>query len=151
MVFGFKEKIVILSLLLLLAACSSEAEIDDPAMDETVESSANSADSTETDSTADASNVDKTFIIEGKNFIFLMDGKENPEIRVKLGDKVKIELNNVEGFHDWKVDEFGATEKVRAPASTSVEFTADKKGTFEYYCSVGSHREQGMKGVFVVE
>ncbi len=34
---------------------------------------------------------------------------------------------------------------------TFVEFTADKKGTFEYYCSVGEHRVNGMKGKFIVE
>jgi plastocyanin len=28
---------------------------------------------------------------------------------------------------------------------------ADKKGTFEYYCSVGQHRALGMKGKLVVE
>ena len=33
----------------------------------------------------------------------------------------------------------------------TAEFTADKVGSFEYYCSVGSHRSMGMKGVLKVE
>ncbi len=94
----------------------------------------------------------KTFVITGANLRFFINGAENPVIKVKEGDKVRIEFTSTEGFHDWVVDEFGAaTEKVNAGGSTFVEFTADKKGTFEYYCSVGKHRENGMKGVFIVE
>ncbi|MBI4020035.1 MAG: cupredoxin domain-containing protein, partial [Candidatus Aenigmarchaeota archaeon] len=83
---------------------------------------------------------------------FMMGGQANPELRVKQGDKVRIEFTSSNGFHDWVVDEFGAkTERVQTGGSASVEFVADKKGVFEYYCSVGEHRAQGMKGNLVVE
>ena len=92
------------------------------------------------------------FNLTSSHFRFFLNGVESPELRVKEGTKVKIILNNEEGFHDWKIDEFNAaTEKVSAGATTTVEFVADKKGTFEYYCSVGQHRANGMKGTFVVE
>jgi hypothetical protein len=42
-------------------------------------------------------------------------------------------------------------EQVGAGASDVVEFTADKAGTFEYYCSVGNHRAMGMKGTLTVK
>lgn len=94
----------------------------------------------------------KTFVLTSSHLRFFLNGVESPELKVKLGDKVKIILNNEEGFHDWAIDAFGAaTERVNADKSTSVEFVADKKGTFEYYCSVGQHREKGMFGKFVVE
>jgi plastocyanin len=94
----------------------------------------------------------KTFVLGGENFKFTMNGNDNPEIKVNEGDRVRIEFTSTKGFHDWVVDEFDAsTEKVNDGGSTFVEFTADKKGTFEYYCSVGQHRANGMKGVFVVE
>jgi carboxymethylenebutenolidase len=93
-----------------------------------------------------------TFSLTGENYRFLMDGIENPTLRVRQGDKVRIEFTSSEGFHDWVLDEFdAATEKVRAVDSTSVEFTATSKGTFEYYCSVGQHRQLGMKGKLIVE
>lgn len=38
-----------------------------------------------------------------------------------------------------------------ADGVTSVTFVADTLGTFEYYCSVGNHRAQGMVGNLVVE
>ena len=93
----------------------------------------------------------KTFVMSGENFKFMMDGTENPDLTVNEGDKVRIEFTSGQGFHDLVVDEFGAaTSQVKDGESTSVEFTADKKGTFEYYCSVGSHRQMGMKGNLIV-
>lgn len=94
----------------------------------------------------------KTFVITGSHLRFFLDGVESPELRVKEGDKVRIEFINEEGFHDWKIDEFNAaTQKINAGSRESIEFVADKKGTFEYYCSVGKHRANGMKGTFIVE
>ena len=94
----------------------------------------------------------KTFFLTGANLRFFSNGVESPELRVKQGDSVRIEFASTDGFHDWVLDEFNAsTNRVGAGASSSVEFVADKKGTFEYYCSVGQHKANGMKGVFIVE
>ncbi len=74
------------------------------------------------------------------------------EIRVKKGDKVRVTFKNEEGFHDWVLDEFNVkTKQIGAGQEEVVEFTADKTGTFEYYCSVGKHREMGMVGTIIVE
>lgn len=74
------------------------------------------------------------------------------EIKVKEGDVVTINFTTVKGLHDWVVDEFDAsTEQVSDGETSSVTFVADKKGTYEYYCSVGNHRAQGMSGVLIVE
>lgn len=74
------------------------------------------------------------------------------EIRVNRGERVRIVFTNVEGFHDWVIDEFSAkTGRLQAGQTQTIEFVADKAGTFEYYCSVGNHRQQGMKGNLIVE
>ena len=74
------------------------------------------------------------------------------EMRVKSGDTVRITFKNESGFHDWRLDEFDAvTKQIEAGKEETIEFVADKAGTFEYYCSVGKHRELGMKGSFIVE
>lgn len=97
-------------------------------------------------------NVNKVFIITGENFKFKMENKNNPDLIVKEGEKVRIEFTSTDGFHDLVIDEFQAkTQKVRPGTPTFVEFIASKKGTFEYYCSVGSHRQQGMKGNLIIE
>ena len=89
----------------------------------------------------------KSFTVIGDNFAF-----DLKEMKVKKGDKVRITFRNAEGFHDFKLDEFGvATAKLQADGEETVEFTADKTGTFEYYCSVGKHRDMGMKGNLIVE
>ena len=88
-----------------------------------------------------------SFTVLGSNFAYDLN-----EITVKEGDEVTINFRSAGGFHDWVVDEFNAaTEKVQTDGETSVTFVADKKGTFEFYCSVGSHRANGMVGTLTVE
>jgi plastocyanin len=101
----------------------------------------------ETNSGSMMSGEAKTFTFTNQGFAF------NPnEIRVKKGDKVKVTYTSQGGTHDWVVDEFNARTKVLAAgASETIEFTVDKTGTFEFYCSVGNHRAMGMKGKLIVE
>jgi plastocyanin len=78
--------------------------------------------------------------------------RADPNGQVKDSEKVRIEFTSTVGFHDFVIDEFqAATKKVKVGESTFVEFIANKKGIFEYYCSVGTHRQQGMKGKLIVE
>lgn len=73
------------------------------------------------------------------------------EIRVNVGDTVRLTFENGGGFHDWVLDEFdAATSRITGGQSETIEFTADQAGTFEFYCSVGNHRALGMVGDFVV-
>src|SRR3990167_4242135 len=89
----------------------------------------------------------KEFVISGQNFSFTPSS-----ITVKKGDKVKITFKSIDGFHDFKIDEYGiATQQLKSPAEEVLEFTADKVGNFEYYCSVDSHKAMGMWGTFEVE
>ena len=71
------------------------------------------------------------------------------EIKVKKGDKVKINFKNSQGTHNFVLDEFNI--KTEVGKDTVVEFTADKSGTFEYYCGVMNHRQMGQKGMLIVE
>ncbi len=95
----------------------------------------------------------KTFTLVGDRFRFFLDGFENPVLRVKEGNTVRIVLASNDMPHDWVVDELNArtARVVKGEPAVSVEFVASKKGTFEYYCSVGQHRANGMKGTLVVE
>ncbi len=74
------------------------------------------------------------------------------EIRVKQGETVRVEMKSVDMMHDFVIDELGVNIPItQAGESNSVEFTADTKGTFQYYCSVGNHRTQGQVGTIIVE
>ena len=104
-------------------------------------------DVSEEDFVVEDESSDVSFDLVGTNYAFSVE-----EVRVKEGDMVTINFVSEDGFHDWVVDEFdAATEKVRPGTPTSVTFVADKAGTYEFYCSVGSHRAQGMVGSLIVE
>lgn len=91
--------------------------------------------------------VIREFDISGENFKFSLN-----EIRVQQDETVIINFTNTSGFHDWTIDEFDArTKQLQTGQSETVKFVADKTGSFEYYCSVGAHRQMGMKGTLVVE
>ncbi len=89
----------------------------------------------------------QVFTVKGVNF-----GYDVEEIVVKEGDTVTINFESTDGFHDVVIDEFAvATKRVQPGVKTSATFVADKKGTYEYYCSVGSHRTSGMVGKLIVQ
>lgn len=89
----------------------------------------------------------KEFTVSGRSFRFTP-----AEIRVKTGDTVRITFKNEEGMHDLRLDEFNvATKVIPGGQQETVEFVANKAGQYEYYCSVGQHRQLGMKGTLIVE
>lgn len=98
-----------------------------------------------TEQTQSMSDV-RTIEVEGGMFYF-----KPSEIQVKKGEKIKIVFINKEGMHDWVLDEFNVkTPQIKGGQKAEVEFIADRVGTFEYYCSVGNHRQQGMVGKLIV-
>ena len=73
-------------------------------------------------------------------------------IKVKKGETVRIVMKSVSMMHNFNIDELGVKLPIVQDGETgTVEFVADKTGTFEYYCSVGNHRAQGQVGVITVE
>ena len=129
---GIKNKLVLLSCFMLCMLVVSACASSEPAGDTAAHA--------------------KEFSLSGENFKFIMQGEENPIIQVKEGDVVRVTLTATEGRHDFVIDEFdAASERVEVGETSIVEFVADKPGTYEYYCSVGQHRANGMFGTLIVE
>ena len=103
---------------------------------------------TATESATGENVVAKAISVEGGEFYF----KPN-QIKVKKGEKVTVTFTNAGKMtHNFFVDEFNvASQTINGGKTTTVEFTPDKAGTFEFYCGVGSHRQMGMKGSLIVE
>ncbi len=126
---------------------SEESVIEEPDTETRV------SDNIEGDVSADGAKIEagadttiKEFAIEGRNFSFMP-----ASMNVNKGDTVRVTFKNIDGFHDFVIDEFSAsTKKIRSGEQETIEFVANSSGTFEYYCSVGSHRAQGMVGVLTV-
>lgn len=89
----------------------------------------------------------KEFVVTGTPFKM-----EPAEIKVKQGDRVKIIFKNEEGFHNLAIKDLNITTKnLQKGEQETIEFTADKTGTFQYNCSVPTHTEKGMVGNLIVE
>lgn len=73
-------------------------------------------------------------------------------ITVKKGEPVRITFTSAGGMHDFVIDDLNVkSDRVQTGQSTTVEFTPDKTGSFEYYCSVANHKALGMKGTLIVK
>lgn len=99
--------------------------------------------------------VTKEFTISGVTDI--ATGKfyfNKGNLTVKAGDSVKIIFTSTDitTGHTFNIDEYNAHSSVTTGGSkVVVEFYADKKGEFKYYCNIGDHRTKGMEGTLVVE
>lgn len=76
-------------------------------------------------------------------------------IEAEAGETITVEVENVDGFHDFVIDELDvATEQINEGNTVTATFTIpeDASGAeYEFYCSVGNHSEQGMVGTLMVK
>ncbi|HLC89097.1 MAG TPA: cupredoxin domain-containing protein [Candidatus Nanoarchaeia archaeon] len=75
------------------------------------------------------------------------------EIKVKQGEVITLKIKSTSGVHGVGSRELGLSSGIIAEGEEkSVTFTADKKGTFGFYCNVYCGDGHGeMKGKIVVE
>lgn len=71
------------------------------------------------------------------------------ELVVPKGKPVKIFVDNI-GEHTFTIDKLGVNVPLRKRFEV-IEFTPEKAGTFEFYCSMPGHKEAGMVGMLRVE
>lgn len=73
-------------------------------------------------------------------------------IKVKQGEHVRLIITAADHDHGFKLDAFQIDQLLKKGEATTVEFTADKTGTFPFacshFCGLGHKR---MKGQLVVE
>lgn len=134
---------------LLLAGCNSATPTQnstESVNEPVVEENANTDTTIETETRLADGEV-QIVQVEGGSFYY----KPN-EIRVRKGQPVKIVLNSVDMMHDFVIDELNVkSEIIKSGETGEVEFTPDTIGEFEFYCSVGQHRANGMVGTLIVE
>ena len=74
------------------------------------------------------------------------------EIKVNEGDTVKLTITSIDVAHGFAITAFGVNSRLNPGQTTTVEFVADKKGTFTFFCSVKCGTgHPGMKGTLIVE
>lgn len=88
----------------------------------------------------------KEFAITAKRFEF------NPStITVNQGDNVRLIITSLDTTHGFYLPDFSINEKIEADKPVTVEFNADKKGTFVFRCNIpcGSGHSS-MEGTLIV-
>lgn len=97
--------------------------------------------------TNDFKNVNvKEFTVVGTNYAFSPN-----TITVNKGDNVRIIFKDEDGVHNLVINGYDLATNVINSGQETIEFVADKTGQFEFYCSVGSHRDLGMVGTLIVQ
>jgi cytochrome c oxidase subunit 2 len=73
-------------------------------------------------------------------------------IHVKKGEHVRLLITAADHDHGFKLPAFDIQQELKKGETTTVEFTADKAGTFHFACShVCGFGHRGMKAELVVE
>ncbi|HLD72770.1 MAG TPA: cupredoxin domain-containing protein [Candidatus Nanoarchaeia archaeon] len=73
-------------------------------------------------------------------------GYSPEEVKVKLGDKIKININNLDTPHGLIIPE------LNLKGETTIEFTASQKGEFDWYCYTPCGAGHGkMRGKLIIE
>lgn len=73
-------------------------------------------------------------------------------ITIQEGDTITLRLSNIGNMeHDFVIDALDIDSGTLDPGdSTTITITGSQAGTFEFYCSIGSHRAFGMRGTLTV-
>ena len=67
------------------------------------------------------------------------------------GDTVKLKLKSIDVAHGFLLPDFGINKRLDPGQEVEVTFTADKAGSFAFFCNVPcGPGHGGMKGTLVV-
>lgn len=90
-----------------------------------------------------------------------MDGFDLQEIRVKVGETVKVNLRSLDnehhpdggGKHQFAIEELGVNVVAQPLSVASTSFAPTQPGTYTYYCDIccGGKANPTMNGKLVVE
>ncbi|MBS3151852.1 cupredoxin domain-containing protein [Candidatus Woesearchaeota archaeon] len=148
-----KVFVLLLMLLVSLVAFACTSQRDDPSIKivdtpkNTQESSSSSTQEQQKNTQSPGVGQVREFTIHGSSFKLT-----SSDIKVKKGDKVRINYVSDDIGHNFVISEFDIKTNIITKDQTEVvEFIADKEGTFSMFCSVGSHRALGMEGKLIVE
>lgn len=77
---------------------------------------------------------------------------EPDTVTVNEGDTVKLNVESIDVAHGIGINAFGIRERLEPGKTVNIEFVADKKGTFSFFCTIfcGSGHS-GMKGTLIVK
>lgn len=135
--------LIAIAAFLVLSACGKSSN-DNAASGSDAPASASASSSATSPASGGASGgTTQEITVHAKNFEF-----DKKEIKLHVGDTVKLTLENTDGVHGLEVPDFNVNIKNGETAT----FTVDKAGTYDFNCSVqcGSGHDN-MVGQIIVE
>ena len=144
------KNIVIITFVLLIAAVALGCTASVPVEEQVTESATDSVsgvsnemvDSTNTESAS----TTRTIEITARKWEFIPN-----IVQVNQGDMVKLIVTSMDVEHGFALPEFGVNEQLLPQKTVEVQFVADKKGTFSFFCSVFCGDGHGdMRGQLIV-
>lgn len=100
-------------------------------------------------SSSGSANVEQslTLTVKTSDLSFDMD-----KITVKVGQPVTVRLENVDYMdHALNIDALNVqSEEIAPEQATTFTFTAQKAGTYQFYCPMEGHAKLGMTGTLQV-
>lgn len=90
----------------------------------------------------------RTFVMYVKNWQF-----EPSVMRFRRGDRITLQLKSLDVKHGFSLPAYNLNATLDPFKVVTVQFTANKSGTFEYICTIncGPRGYTGMKGTLIVE
>ena len=74
----------------------------------------------------------KELVIDSHNWDFTQS-----DVTINKGDRVRVKVTSSSGVHGVAIPAFGVATGAVGPGQEEViEFTADKSGSFDYFCNV---------------
>lgn len=125
----------------------SEDEEPDTSEQEQTESEEQTS---EEETTQESESEVREVVVEGGSYFY-----EPENIDVEQGETVRFIFENTGGLHDLVLEDsdgndVAGTEQINGGESDSFTYTFEDTEDFEFYCSIGSHRAQGMEGTVTV-
>ncbi len=140
---------LVISLAVLVSGCSQNTETEETPTTDPTETVEVTLEPNETPEEEEEYMESVRYEIDMTNFAF-----QPNEISMNAGETIKVKIVNSEGFHDLVIDELNVKSKqLKEGEEEILEITVPEdteSGTYEFYCSVGNHREQGMVGTLRV-
>jgi heme/copper-type cytochrome/quinol oxidase subunit 2 len=88
----------------------------------------------------------RSFALTARNYAFAPD-----RIDATKDDLVRITIEGRDQAHSFAIDEYRIARRIPPDGTTTVEFRADRTGTFAYYCNISTDPEcHKMRGTLVI-
>ena len=88
----------------------------------------------------------RVFALTARNYAF-----EPSKLEVIKDDLVRLTIEGTDQVHSFAIDEYRIAKRIAPGSTVTIEFRAERAGTFTYYCNIATDPGcKAMRGTLVV-